>query len=52
MTIMAMGGGMESMSRIGLGASGGAWPVDPSIALKSYCLPQGVSADLTIIERT
>jgi acetyl-CoA C-acetyltransferase len=43
---MAIGGGVESMSRIGLGASGGAWPVDPSIAIKSYFMPQGVSADL------
>jgi acetyl-CoA C-acetyltransferase len=43
---MAVGGGVESMSRIGIGASGGAWPVDPSIALKSYYLPQGISADL------
>src|SRR5687768_7333514 len=43
---MAVGGGVESMSRIGIGASGGAWPVDPSIALKSYFLPQGISADL------
>ena len=43
---MAVGGGVESMSRIGIGASGGAWPADPSIALKSYYLPQGVSADL------
>jgi acetyl-CoA C-acetyltransferase len=43
---LAIGGGVESMSRIGLGASGGAWPVDPSIALKSYFMPQGVSADL------
>ena len=43
---MVIGGGVESMSRIGIGASGGAWPVDPSIALKSYYLPQGVSADL------
>src|ERR1700681_3993129 len=43
---MAVGGGVESMSRIGIGASGGAWPVDPSIALKSYFMPQGVSADL------
>jgi acetyl-CoA C-acetyltransferase len=34
------------MSRVGIGASGGAWPVDPSIALKSYFLPQGISADL------
>jgi acetyl-CoA C-acetyltransferase len=43
---MAIGGGVESMSRIGIGASGGAWPVDPSIAIKSYYLPQGISADL------
>jgi acetyl-CoA C-acetyltransferase len=43
---MAVGGGVESMSRVGIGASGGAWPADPSIALKSYYLPQGVSADL------
>lgn len=43
---MAVGGGVESMSRIGLGASGGAWPVDPAIAIKSYFMPQGVSADL------
>ncbi len=34
------------MSRVGIGASGGAWPVDPTIALKSYFMPQGVSADL------
>jgi acetyl-CoA C-acetyltransferase len=43
---MAIGGGVESMSRVGIGASGGAWPVDPAIALKSYFLPQGVAADL------
>jgi acetyl-CoA C-acetyltransferase len=43
---MTIGGGVESMSRVGIGASGGAWPVDPAIALKSYFMPQGVSADL------
>jgi len=43
---LTVGGGVESMSRIGLGASGGAWPVDPAIAVKSYFMPQGVSADL------
>ena len=43
---MTVGGGVESMSRVGIGASGGAWPVDPSIALKSYFMPQGISADL------
>jgi acetyl-CoA C-acetyltransferase len=43
---MTVGGGVESMSRVGIGASGGAWPVDPMIALPSYFMPQGVSADL------
>jgi len=43
---MAIGGGVESMSRVGIGASGGAWPVDPSIAIPAYFMPQGVSADL------
>ena len=43
---LTVGGGVESMSRVGLGASGGAWPVDPAIAVKSYFMPQGVSADL------
>src|ERR1700753_3013204 len=43
---MTIGGGVESMSRVGIGASGGARAVDPSIALKSYFLPQGISADL------
>jgi acetyl-CoA C-acetyltransferase len=43
---MTIGGGVESMSRVGIGASGGAWPIDPSIALKSYFVPQGISADL------
>src|SRR5271169_669980 len=43
---MTIGGGVESMSRVGIGASGGAWPVDPSLAIPSYFMPQGVSADL------
>ena len=43
---MAVGGGVESMSRVGLGASGGAWPVDPQLAIESYYTPQGISADL------
>jgi acetyl-CoA C-acetyltransferase len=43
---LVVAGGAESMSRIGIGASGGAWPVDPEVALPSYFMPQGVSADL------
>ncbi len=43
---LVISGGVESMSRIGLGASGGAWAIDPQVALPSYFMPQGVSADL------
>ncbi len=43
---MAIGGGVESMSRVGMGSSGGAWPVDPQLAIKAYFMPQGISADL------
>jgi acetyl-CoA C-acetyltransferase len=43
---LAIGSGVESMSRVGIGAAGGAWPVDPAIAIPAYFMPQGVSADL------
>jgi acetyl-CoA C-acetyltransferase len=43
---MVIGGGVESMSRVGIGASGGAWAMDPTIAVEHYFLPQGISADL------
>ncbi len=43
---IVIAGGVESMSRVGMGAQGGAWPMDPSIAVPSYFMPQGVSADL------
>src|SRR5881628_389116 len=43
---LVIGGGAESMSRVGIGASGGAWPMDPSVAVPAYFMPQGVSADL------
>lgn len=38
--------GVESMSRIPLGSSGGAWSSDPSLAHKIHFVPQGISADL------
>src|SRR5262249_53329822 len=43
MTIRGRG---EILSPVGVGAAGGAWPMDPAIALKSYFMPQGISADL------
>jgi acetyl-CoA C-acetyltransferase len=42
---LAIGGGCESMSRVPMGSTGGSWATDPSIAMKSYFTPQGVSAD-------
>ena len=43
---MAIGGGVEAMSRVPMGSNGGAWSSDPSIAIKSYFSPQGIGADL------
>jgi len=43
---MAVAGGVESMSRVGIGSAGGAWSIDPTIAVPHYFLPQGISADL------
>jgi acetyl-CoA C-acetyltransferase len=43
---MAIGGGVESMSRVPMGSDGGAWPMDPSSAFKTYFTPQGIGADL------
>jgi acetyl-CoA C-acetyltransferase len=39
-------GGVESMSRVGMGMSGGAWIMDPSVGLPGWFVPQGVSADI------
>jgi acetyl-CoA C-acetyltransferase len=43
---MAIGGGVEAMSRVPMGSNGGAWATDPQIAMKSYFAPQGIGADL------
>src|SRR5438270_2972843 len=43
---LAIGGGVEAMSRVAIGSSGGAWPEDPSIAIPAFFVPQGISADL------
>ncbi len=42
----AIGGGVESMSRVPMGSDGGAWAVDPAVAIPTYFVPQGISADL------
>ena len=43
---MAIGGGVESMSRVPMGSDGGPMATDPEFAMKSYFVPQGISADL------
>ncbi|RST86906.1 acetyl-CoA C-acetyltransferase [Aquibium carbonis] len=43
---IVIAGGVESMSRVGMGMSGGAWFMDPSVGIPSYFVPQGISADL------
>lgn len=43
---MTIGGGIEMMSRVKMGADGGAWATNPNSAFDNYFLPQGVSADL------
>jgi acetyl-CoA C-acetyltransferase len=39
-------GGVESMSRVPIGADGGAWYGDPAVAREVYFVPQGIGADL------
>ncbi len=43
---LVIGGGVESMSRVAMDASGGAWANDPQIASALHFVPQGISADL------
>ena len=42
----AIGGGVESMSRVPMGSDGGAWAMDPAVNYKLYFAPQGIGADL------
>ena len=45
-TDLAVGAGVESMSRVPMFADGGAWSADPTAAFKTYFAPQGIGADL------
>ncbi len=42
----AIGGGVESMSRVPMGSDGGALMADPAVTYDHNIVPQGVSADL------
>ncbi len=46
MADMAIGGGIEHMSRVPMGSDGGAMGVDPMIAFDHRIVPQGIGADL------
>jgi len=46
MADVCIGGGVESMSRVPMGADGGAMAADPQVAFKTYFAPQGIGADL------
>ncbi len=43
---LTIGGGVECMSRVPMGASGGAYYTDPSVTNRLSFVPQGISADL------
>ncbi|MBU6212611.1 MAG: acetyl-CoA C-acetyltransferase [Gammaproteobacteria bacterium] len=45
-SIAAIGGGVESMSRVAMGSDGGAWYSDPAVSYPAYYVPQGIGADL------
>ncbi|QTD54714.1 acetyl-CoA C-acetyltransferase [Parasphingorhabdus cellanae] len=43
---LAIGGGVESMSRVPMGSDGLGGMADPSLVFQEYFVPQGISADL------
>jgi len=43
---MIVAGGVESMSRVKMGADGGGMFIDPALAIPGHIVPQGISADL------
>ena len=45
-SVCAIGGGVESMSRVAMGSDGGAWYCDPAVAHPVHYVPQGIGADL------
>ncbi len=43
-------GGVEMMGRVPMGSDGAAIAVDPSVAMNTYFVPQGISADIIATE--
>ena len=46
MATAAVGGGVESMSRVPMGSASGPWATNPQVATKLKFVPQGISADI------
>lgn len=45
-SLAVVGGGVESMSRVPMGADSGAWYADPTVSYQLHYVPQGIGADL------
>ncbi|MEM1351837.1 MAG: acetyl-CoA C-acetyltransferase [Pseudomonadota bacterium] len=43
-------GGVEMMGRVAMGSDGAAIAADPSVAMETYFVPQGISADIIATE--
>jgi acetyl-CoA C-acetyltransferase len=43
---IAVGGGVESMSRVPMGSDRASWQADPRETFRTHYVPQGISADL------
>ncbi len=43
-------GGVEMMGRVAMGSDGAAIAADPTLAMKTYFVPQGISADIIATE--
>ena len=43
-------GGVEMMGRVPMGSDGAAIAIDPELAMKTYFVPQGISADIIATE--
>ena len=48
--IAYVAGGVEMMGRVAMGSDGAAIAVDPSLAIGTYFVPQGISADIIATE--
>jgi acetyl-CoA C-acetyltransferase len=48
---LAVGGGVESMTRVPMGSDFGAWVSDPRETFRTHYVPQGIGADMIATQR-